>query len=305
MTHESLKLFRDIAHSKSFSKAAASSDISQSAASQQIQEIERTLGAILVDRSTRPLGITEAGQLFADYCRDALRLKEEFDAALARLKQDMEGEIRVASIYSIGLSEIAQIEKEYSRRLPHAKLLVDYLRPEKVYAAVLADEADLGLVSYPEGSREITVIPWRQEEMTVVAAPDHPLAKQALSITGPIPAAWLNGIDFVAFDDDLPIRHEIDRFFREHDLEVNEAAHFDNVQMVKEAVALKKGVSILPLRVIREDVRQKRLTSIRIAGCELYRPLGIVHRRKKRFTQVAQAFLDLLQEKPTPEMSAV
>ena len=85
--------------------------------------------------------------------------------------------MRVASIYSVGLSEMVELEEEFARRQPAARLEVEYLRPEKVYEAVLADEADLGLVSYPEPSREITVIPWRQEEMVLAASPYHPLAR--------------------------------------------------------------------------------------------------------------------------------
>jgi DNA-binding transcriptional LysR family regulator len=57
----------------------------------------------------------------------------------------------------------------------------------------------------------------------------------------------------------------------------------------------------MPHRIMREDIRQKRLAAIRIAGAALYRPLGIIHRKKKRFRPVAQAFLDLLCEKPVPE----
>ena len=74
--------------------------------------------------------------------------------------------------------------------------------------------------------------------------------------------------------------------------------HFDNIEMVKEAVALKAGVSILPHRVMREDLRQKRLTAIRLAGAALYRPLGIIHRKKKQFHPALQAFLDMLREAP-------
>jgi DNA-binding transcriptional LysR family regulator len=304
VTSDSLKLFRDIAQTRSFSKGAAMNEVGQSAASQQIQEMERILGVTLLDRSSRPLVVTPAGQLFLDYCRDMLRRREEFDAALAQFKQKVEGTVRVASIYSIGLSEMAQLEQEYARRLPQARLEVQYLRPEKVYAAVLADQADLGLVSYPEPSREINVIPWRREEMVLATAPDHPLARKAAALAGPIPASDLDGVDFVSFDDDLPIRREVDRFLKDRGIEVNVTLHFDNVQMIKEAVAHRVGVSLMPARVMREDIRQRRLVAVRIAGAELYRPLGIIHRRKKRFHQVAQAFLELLREKPTPELGA-
>jgi DNA-binding transcriptional LysR family regulator len=278
--------------------------ISQSAASQQVQELERELAVTLLDRSTRPLVVTPAGHLFADYCRDILRRRDELDAALARLKQEVDGTVRVASIYSIGLSEMAQLEREYARRYPQARLDVQYFRPDRVVAAVLEDQADLGLLSYPEPSREIQVIPWRREEMVLTTTPDHPLAKRAAEIQGAIPAPEIEGLDFVAFDEDLPIRREVDRFLRELGVAVNIAMSFDNLQMVKEAVAQKMGVSILPARLLREEIRQRRLASIRIAGAEIYRPLGIIHRKKKRFNRVAQAFLDLLREKPSPELSA-
>jgi DNA-binding transcriptional LysR family regulator len=297
----SLKLFRDIAQTRSFSKAATMNGVSQSAASQQVQELERSLGATLLDRSRRPLVVTAAGQLYAEFCRDVLRRQMELEAALGLLKHQTSGTVRVASIYSVGLSEMVELEKQFALRHPEADLEVQYLQPAKVYAAVLADQADLGLVSYPHATREIKVIPWRQEEMVLATAPDHPLAKKAAALRGPIPIEDLNGVDFVGFDEELPIRSDVDRFLKDKGVTVNVTVHFDNIQMIKEAVAHRVGVSIMPHRVMREDIRQKRLAAIRIAAASLYRPLGIIHRKKKRFRPVAQAFLDLLCEKPVPE----
>jgi DNA-binding transcriptional LysR family regulator len=137
--------------------------------------------------------------------------------------------------------------------------------------------------------------------MVLATAPDHPLAKKAAEIRGAIPVEDLNGVDFVGFDEELPIRADVDRFLKEKGVEVNVSVHFDNIEMIKEAVTHRVGVSIMPHRVMREDIRQKRLAAIRIAGASLYRPLGIIHRKRKRFQPVAQAFLDLLCEKPVPE----
>src|SRR5678809_2 len=287
MDQASLKLFRDIAQTRSFSKAAAMNEVSQSAASQQVQELERSLGLTLLDRSRRPLVVTPAGQLYAEFCRDVLRRCGELDAALGQLKHQTAGTVRVASIYSVGLSEMVELEKRFAQRHPQATLDVQYLQPAKVYAAVLADKVDLGIVSYPHATREIKVIPWRQEEMVLATAPDHPLAKKAAAIRGAIPIEDLNGVDFVGFDEELPIRGAVDRFLKEKGVEVNVSVHFDNIEMIKEAVAHRVGVSIMPHRVMREDIRQKRLAAIRIAGAALYRPLGIIHRKKKRFRPVA------------------
>jgi DNA-binding transcriptional LysR family regulator len=301
VNYENLKLFRDIAQTHSFSRGAALNGLSQSAASQHIQELERALGVELLDRSTRPLVVTPAGRLYGEFCRDILTRKEDFEAALQRQKQETEGTLRVAAIYSVGLSEMVELEREFIRRLPEARLEAQYLRPERIYEAVLAGEADLGLISYPEARRDITVIPWRQEEMVLAVAPAHPLASR----DGSIAPQDLNGVDFIAFDDDLPIRRHLDRFLKEHGVEVNVTLHFDNIQTIKEAVTHNVGISIMPFRTMREDIEQGRLIAVRIADATLFRPLGIIHRRKKRFHRVAQAFLDLLREVPSPEPVAV
>ncbi|MEO8098505.1 MAG: LysR family transcriptional regulator [Acidobacteriota bacterium] len=300
-------LFRDIALTRSFSRAAAMSGISQSAASQQVQELERVLQVTLIDRSRRPLVVTSAGELYAEFCRDVIRRKQDFDTALGRLRDktgaaDVEGIVRVASIYSVGVSELIQLEKRFTELHPHSEVAIAYLQPGKVYAAVLEDQADLGLVSYPEPSRELNVIPWRREEMVLAASPDHPIARQAAAHQGPLPITELEGVDFVGLDEELPIRQHVDRFFREKNVKVNLSLHFDNIEMVKQAVAHDAGVSILPYRAMREELRQKRLTAIRLAGAVLYRPLGIIHRKKKQFHPVMQAFLEMLTEAPVPDV---
>lgn len=291
MTFGQLRLYRDILQARSISRGAAASGISQSAASQHVQELERQFGVALLDRSTRPFTITPAGRLYGEFCRDVLRRKDEFEAALELLKAELEGTVRVASIYSVGLSEMSQLKAEFERRYAKARIEVEYLRPDKVYEAVLADTADLGLVSYPVATRDIAAIPWREEIMVVAAGRTHPLAR--LSRVSP---RDLEGVEFAAFDSELPIRHEIDRFLRENAVEVRMTMHFDNIQMIKEAVALGTVVSILPARVLSGDVR---IRAIPLEG-DLVRPLGIIHRRRKKFHRAALAFMQLLEEQPLP-----
>ncbi|HLN01821.1 MAG TPA: LysR family transcriptional regulator [Bryobacteraceae bacterium] len=295
MLFDNLKLFRDIAQSKSVSRGASLNGISQSAASQYLQEMERRMEVALLDRTTRPLALTPAGKLFYDLCRDALRREEQFQVQLENLKGFAEGTVRVASIYSIGLSEMSRLQEEFTARFPHAQLHVDYLRPDKVYEAVLADQADLGLVSYPEAAKDLAVIPWREEEMTVAAPPWHPLAAKPVLLP-----ADLDGQDFVGFDEELMIRRELDHFFREHSIEIRMAMQFDNIQMIKEAVALGSGISILPARTMQAEIAQGRLVSIPLHAPELVRPVGIVHRKRKRFSHAVQSFLELLLEQPAP-----
>ena len=291
MTLSEAKLFREISQTKSISRAAIHCGISQSAATQHLQEVERRLGLGLVDRSTRPLALTDAGKLYAEFCRDILRREEQFHGALQKLKGDAEGAVRVASIYSIGLSEMSRLRERFELHHPQAQLHVDYLRPDKIYEAVLADQADLGLVSYPVAKRELAVIPWRKEEMAVAVAPSHPLASKTV-----LYPADLNGQEFIGFDEDLEIRRELDRFFREQGVEARLLMQFDNIQTIKEAVALGSGISILPARTMQTEIEQGRLVSIPLHAPGLLRPVGIVYRKRKKFNPATQAFLNLLLE---------
>ncbi len=290
MIFEECKLFRDVAHSRSLSRAAQLNGISQSAATQHIQQLEAKMGVELLDRTTRPLGLTRAGKLYADLCRDVLRREEDFIAAMDDLKGAIEGTFRVASIYSIGLSEMPRLREDFALVCPDVQLHVEYLRPNKVYEAVLSDLADVGFISYPEASRDLTIIPWREERMTVVAYPSHPFASRHV-----LQPRELQGQQFIAFDEEVIIRRELDKYFRENGIEVDNVMQFDNIQSIKEAVVLGSGISILPERAMQAEVEQGRLVSIPLDAPELVRPTGIIHRKKKRLTRAGLEFLRLVQ----------
>lgn len=291
MTLSNLRLIRDVATHQSVSKAAKLSKLSQSAASQTLQEVERELGVELFDRSRRPLAATPAGKVYVDYCRDMLRRHEVMQAELGAILNQGIGTVRIAAIYSVGLSEMSRIEEQFAERFPDAKMDVQYLRPDRVWDAVAKDEADLGLMSYAESSRDVVAIPWRDEEMVVAVSPEHPLAMRDR-----VAASSLNEMNFVGFDDDLPIQQHIDRYLKDHRVEVEMVLRFDNIEMIKQAVTHGVGISIMPERVMREDMLQGRLMALRLQPAELFRPLRIVHRRRKVFSDVLTGMLELLQE---------
>lgn len=292
MSLESLKIFKDIAQSRRMSRGAAMNGISQSAASQLIQQIERDLGVELLDRSKRPLELTEAGKLYYDACRDLLRRYEQALAEIEALKEEAGGSVRLACIYSIGLHEMARRTAEFQQLHPKARVHLEYLRPDKIYEAVLTDQTDLGILSYPARSRELKVVPWRQERMTLVVYPSHRLAGRES-----VEAAELAGERFVSFDEDLAIRKALDRFLRDCGVTVDAVLQFDNIQMIKEAVAIGSGISILPELTVAEEISQGRLVAIPFREASLARPVGIVHRRGKKLSPAAVQFLEFLRSR--------
>jgi DNA-binding transcriptional LysR family regulator len=244
----------------------------------------------LLDRSRRPLVVLPAGQLLYDFARDVLRRRQDFLAQLEELKKEGSSVVRVAAIYSVGLSQMSRLEEAFRRRMPGVRIEVSYLRPEKVYQAVAEDRVDLGLVSYPASTREVSAVPWKEEPMVVACNPHHRLAgRKRLSVSE------LAGEAFIGFDEDLPISREIERFLREHGVRVQVPLRFDNIQSMKEALRLENALSILPLPMLEEDVADGRLVAVPLEE-RLTRPLGVIQRRKKVLTRAARTFLDVLRQ---------
>ena len=178
----------------------------------------------------------------------------------------------------------------------HAKANVrlEYLHPERVLESVENGDADLGIVSYPRGTRLVEAEPWREERLSIVCAPDNPLAA-----ADETPLTSLTGRPMVAFDPDLVIRHEIDRVLDAHDVAPDVVMEFDNIETIKRALEIDAGFAILPEPTVHQEVLAGTLARVSIAepeaAAKLVRPLGIISGRNRPLAPTAQRFLDLLR----------
>ena len=291
MNLDTLRLYCDVVRLRSFSRAAAASGVSQSAASQAVQQLEAELDATLLDRSRRPLEPTAEGRGFYDACRGLLAGFDKARADLAASRQRVEGTVRVAAIYSVGLHDMSRHMQPFMAAYPNARVLLECLHPHKVVEAVLNDEADLGILSYPAASRALEVLPLREEPMMVVTHPSHPLARRRR-----VSPADLDGARFVAFDHDLPIRRAIDRALKQHGVKVDVAMEFDNVETIKQAIGIAAGISILPAPTVQKESEMKTLAAVELALPGLVRPVAIIHRRGRHLTAAVSRFIAQLRD---------
>ena len=100
----------------------------------------------------------------------------------------------------------------------------------------------------------------------------------------------------VAFDRDLSIRKEVDRYLRQQSVNICIVMEFDNIETIKQAVEIGAGISILPEPPIIDACRNGSLVAVPLTSPELHRPIGIIHRQRKVFTPTAAKFVELLQE---------
>jgi DNA-binding transcriptional LysR family regulator len=291
MQLEALKVFCDLASLRSFSKAAAVNQMSQPTVTRLIHQLEDRLGGALIDRSHRPLNLTVLGQAYHAGCKRLLEQYAELEASLRRGPSDeLAVTVHVAAIYSVGLWDMGQYIERCAAEHPHAKVRIDYVHPKQVYERVLDGTAELGLISYPMRSRELVIVPWREEVMMVVCAPTHSLAR--LEAVQP---RRLDSEKFVAFENGLAIRREVDHFLRRYEVGVEVVQEFDNIECIKRGIEVGSGIGILPEPTVRREVEAGTLRAIRLRGCRFSRPLGIIHRRHQQLSGAARGFVSLLR----------
>lgn len=295
MQIDTLKIFCDVVRLKSFSRGAEANGVLQATVSLTVQRLEKHLGVALIDRSCRPWKLTEEGRIFYEGSRSLLETYYALENEVRGKPVAADTVVRVAAIYSVNLNDMSRCVARFHELRPQARVALEYLHPRRVCERVVNDEVDLGIISFPEEQRDLTVMPWRDETMVVACHPEHRFARE-----GRIPVKQLAGEPFVGFDAELVIRKQIDTFLRGHGVAVNVTLTFDNIEAVKRAVEVGSGVAILPQPTLEHEVRAGTLAAVPIAGPKFVRPLGIVCRQGHRLYPNARAFVELLQSLGAP-----
>lgn len=294
MQIETFKIFCDLAETGSFSKAASTSGITQSAVSQQIRGLELRFKVTLVDRGRRHFSLTPEGQAFLAASKEIMGVYSHLGDRLQELQNVFAGDIRIAVIYSVGLHELPPYLKEFRLRYPQVEVHVDYRRSSQVYAEVLSGEVDFGMVSYPSTRRGLIIEPFLKDRLVLICHPEHRFAKRKT-----IGIAEIEGEKFISFEPDAPTRKVIDRHFREQGVTVNQAMEFDNIETVKRAVEIEHGISIVPVKTVLQEVENGSLAALKIEKPELWRPLGIVLKRNRARSPAQKELIAMLQKNST------
>src|SRR5438046_5236065 len=287
---ETLRLYCDIVRLRSFSRGAEQNFVSQSAASQAVQLLEAELGVALLDRTKRSFVVTPEGQACYEACRGLLESWDKAKAGIAAVKARVDGTVRVAAIYSVGLHDVSRHVQRFMSLYPEARVQLECLHPHKVVEAVVQGEADVGIMSYPPATRTLAIVPLRSEPMAFVCHPNHRLARRRV-----VMPADLNGETFIAFDAGLIIRKAIDRALRQHNVRVNTVMQFDNIETIKQAIIIAAGVSILPRHTVQNEASIRTLAVVPLTITDLVRTVGIIYRRQKPLTPTASRFVELLK----------
>jgi LysR family transcriptional regulator, transcriptional activator of the cysJI operon len=290
MQIESLKVFCDLAETKSFTKAAQINNVTQSAVSQTISALERRFSSLLIERSKKNFRLPPEGDVFYDYSKRILQTCDALHSKLQEIENVISGDIRVATIYSIGLHVLPPYVKRFLKEYPTVNVHVEYRRDNQVYENVLGNVVDLGLVAYPTRDARLEIIPIRKDTLVLICHPQHELAKRKS-----VKVKALNGQRFINFESDIPTRKVLDKIFKEHRIAVQQVMQFDNIETVKRAVEIDSGVAIVPQETIGEEVATQTLVAVELEHGAYSRPLGIIYKKNKVLSPAIKQFIAMLK----------
>jgi DNA-binding transcriptional LysR family regulator len=293
MQLETFKVFCDLVETASFSKAAELNAITQSAVSQQIRALEEKFKVALIERGKKAFSVTAEGRAFLQASKEILRAYDSLSDRLQELQTTVAGELRIATVHSIGLHELPRNLKLFRNSYPAVEVTVEYLRSAEVYQRVADSDVDLGLVAFPTPHKGVTVESYWKDKLVLICAPNHHLAKRR--------SVSINALDnerFISFAFDQPTRKAIDRILKTNKVVIRRTMEFDNIETVKRAVEIEDGISIVPLTTIDEERRLGSLVSVEIECADMWRPIGLVQQRTRSQTAATRTFVAMLKKRP-------
>ncbi|WP_295531382.1 LysR family transcriptional regulator [uncultured Pseudacidovorax sp.] len=287
----SLRLFREVVESGSFARAAEAMGISAPMASRHIAQLERSLGARLLHRSSRHLSLTDAGRSWYEQSSRALDLLDSAEAALAAdADATPRGRLKISAPVWFGTARMARLLADYHAQCP--QVLVDlHLANRRV--DLVADGFDLALRATQEPAAALIARPLCAVDFHLVAAP-HYLANcgQPGQFTQPEELAALGAIvpSYVELEG-LVLRHADGR---QAALRLTPVMRSDDTHLTRHAVHAGLGIAYLPSWLVDEDLAQQRLVGLVPEWRTPANTLFAVYASRQHMAPALRSFIDFL-----------
>lgn len=283
MDINTLQAFTAVAEYNSFSEAASRLHLTQPAVSKRIRQLENELGERLFDRIARRVQLTEAGRALLPSARRILLELNESRRLIANLSGRICGTLSIGTSHHIGLHRLPDLLRSYTRRYPEVDLDLRFLDSEEGCNLVEHGELELALVTLPERIPPalLAIAVW-DDPLTVVVAPDHPLADRDTH-----DAAVLAGHPAILPAVGTFTRGVIERALGARGLRPAVRLETNYLETIRSMVSIGLGWSALPCTMLDDSVR-----ALEVEELPLRRTLGFVQHRARTLSNAAQALID-------------
>jgi len=299
MDFDQLETFVEVARHASFSRAAEKRFRTQPAISAQIRALEEEIGARLFDRSGGRVSLTAAGKEFQKYVEETLEARKQIVTHLAEMEHVPRGEIVVGANEGTCLYVLPEVFAEFKKQYGGVAVGIKSAESTKILESIIDNSVDFGVVSLPVTDNRLTVVPIHRDELVVIGAPRHPLARLRS-----VPIAETAKYPLL-----LPksghTRDALEEIFFERRLKPVLSMELDSSELLKRFAAADVGVGFIARSNVLDDVRAGLLAAIPLADVTIKRDLGLVFRKDKALSRAALAFIDIAVKLKTAERQTV
>jgi LysR family transcriptional activator of glutamate synthase operon len=277
-----------LADERHFTRAAAREHIAQPALSQQIRRLEAEVGLTLVERTTRRVAMTEAGELLVARARRILAELEDAQAELGTLAGVKGGRLSVGALHTMGPVDLSLLLAAFHRNHPAVELTVREQSSEELAEMLRDDEIDLAFLSVTERiqSHGLELHHLVSEELVAVLPTQHPLASR-----DGVALSELAGDPFISFRTGSRLRELLDSAAASVGFEPRIALESNESRRIRSLVSGGLGVAILPRSDAAGPGAPVAVTPLVLPA--LTRDVTLASRAKRRHSPAAQAFLAL------------
>jgi len=285
-----LEVFLATAAHQNITRAASELAMSQSAASGSLKDLEQQFAVKLFDRVGRRLQLSELGRQLRPQAENLLARAREFEQALGA--QDVVGRLQIGATLTIGNYLAVGMIAQFRRRYPAADIALQVANTETITERVASFELDMGLIEGEFHHRDIETLPWRNDELVVFAAPDHPLAG-----AGPLDDATLSSLPWIVREPGSGTRQTFERAMHGILKDLTFAMELQHTEAIKRAVEAGLGVGCLSSISLTEAFRRGSLVPLPVPGRDFSRQLYLISHRKKFHSASLRQWMQLCQEK--------
>lgn len=287
-----LTLFRLVAQTGSFTRAAEQAGLTQSAITRQIRGMEDRLGVALFERTTRRVCLTRAGQLLRERSKAILDAANQLLEDVQRTMGKLPPTLRVGVARSIGLAYLPGYFFAFQRRHPEVQLQVTNQTSREILASLEAGDLDAGLVCPPPRLPPSLKVTHRfADEFTAIAPPQFPLLPAVTSATMKQLKKYFSGQHWLLLDRQGFTGRRLDHWLRTQGWLVEPAMELDSFDVIVNLVSLGLGVSLVPHRVLALYGQRRVVRRITIHP-RFSRDLAVVVRRNRIIPEPLRSFVE-------------
>jgi DNA-binding transcriptional LysR family regulator len=289
MDMRQLQTFATVVERGSFSAAAEALGVTQPAVSQQVRNLERSVGRRLLDRSRRGPVLTEQGEIVHRYAQRLLALQDELAHELQRAgTAELAGHLIVGASTGPGEHVLPRLLGEFRAEHPAVTVTLRVEATRTVIDLVAERELELGVVGARRAQRNLVFEPFLRDRVILAVPPAHRFAGRTVTL------AELVDEPLVVMQAGSGIRSVIEEELRAAGVRLRDlhvAMELGLQESAKSAVESGFGVSFLSALAVAKELRLGTLATADVAGIDPARDFYSVRLATRPSSRLASAFL--------------